>query len=102
MIMKTVTTIASLALVTALSSAAFAQDVEINGSLVLQAASVQNQITLANDDSEAFTRINSIQDAEISGSLVLQAASVQNQITLANDDSCAETTINQIGRSRGC
>ena len=98
--MKTVLT--SIALAAALSTASFAQDVEINGSLVLQAASVQNQITLANDDSEAFTRINSIQDAEINGSLVLQAASVQNQITLANDDSCAETTINRIGRSRGC
>ncbi|MEZ5591379.1 MAG: hypothetical protein R3F53_12015 [Gammaproteobacteria bacterium] len=100
--MKNFTTIAAFALTSALSTASFAQDVEINGSLVLQAASVQNQITLANDNSEAFTRINSIQDSEINGSLVLQAASVQNQITLANDDSCAETTINQIGRSRGC
>ena len=93
---------ASIAMALTLSSYAFAQDVEVNGSLVLQAAAVTNQVTLANDDSEAFTRINSIQDAEITGSLVLQAASVQNQVTLANDDSCAETTINQIGRSRGC
>ena len=99
--MKLVKT-ASIALALTLSSVAFAQDVEVNGSLVLQAASVQNQVTLANDDSEAFTRINSIQDTSINGSLVLQAASVQNQVTLANDDSCAETTINQIGRSRGC
>ena len=96
--------LASVALTSALvmGGYAYAQDVEVNGSLVLQAASVQNQVTLANDDSEAFTRINSIQDATIDGSLVLQAASVQNQVTLANDDSCAETTINQIGRSRGC
>ena len=100
--MKSLTKIASIALASTLSYGALAQDVEINGSLVLQAASVQNQVTLANDDSEAFTRINSIQDARIDGSLVLQAASVQNQVTLANDDSCAETTINQIGRSRGC
>jgi hypothetical protein len=100
--MKTIAKVASIALASALSYASFAQDVDINGSLVLQAASVNNQVTLANDDSEAFTRINSIQDASINGSLVLQAASVNNQVTLANDDSCAETTINQIGRSRGC
>lgn len=100
--MKNLTTIAAIALSATMSGAAFAQDVEVNGSLVLQAASVQNQITLANDDSEAFTRVNSIQDAKINGSLVLQAASVQNQITLANDGSCAETTVNQIGNSRGC
>ena len=101
--MKLVKT-ASIALASALvmGSYAFAQDVEVNGSLVLQAASVQNQVTLANDDSEAFTRINSIQDTSIDGSLVLQAASVQNQVTLANDKSCAETTINQIGEANGC
>jgi len=58
--MKTFTTVASIALVSALSSASFAQDVEINGSLILQAASVQNQITLANDDSCAETTINQI------------------------------------------
>ena len=58
--MKNLTTIAAFALTSALSTASFAQDVEINGSLVLQAASVQNQITLANDDSCAETTINQI------------------------------------------
>ena len=56
------TKLASIALGSALvfGSHAFAQDVEINGSLVLQAASVQNQVTLANDDSCAETTINQI------------------------------------------